>query len=60
MVVKSTIFALGLTAIKYTLHNNERRSISNHLDRQITCISAGLSDVHDIITADISIHALQL
>ena len=49
MVVKSTIFALGLTGIKYMLHKNERRSISNHLDRQITCISA-----------DISIHALQL
>ena len=60
MVVKSTIFVLGLTAIKYALHKNDRRSISNLLDSQITCISAGLADVHDIITADISIHALQL
>ena len=34
--------------------------ISNHLDKQMTCIRKGLSDVHDIVIAEISIHVLQL
>ena len=41
-------------------HNNDRRPILSHLDRQFTCICVRIFDVHDIISVEISIHRLQL
>ena len=38
MLIKWRFFAFCLTVIKHTLHNNDRKPISNHLDRQIICI----------------------
>ena len=42
-----------------TLYNNDKRPILNHLDRQFKCTRVGLSDVHDIISVEISIHGLK-